>query len=72
LAPAAGYVWGRTLRDSGWDTLAPAVRYMCGNDLLFASVVLMCRLYLSRRGGKEGGQADLSLKSNNPTLKGGE
>ena len=73
LAPAAGYIWGGTLRDSGWDSLAPAAGYMWGNALSFASVVLMCRLYLSRRGRrrKEGG-ADLSLKSNNPTLKGGE
>ena len=53
LAPAAGYIWGGTLRDSGRDTLAPAAGYMWGNDLSFASVVLMCRLYLSRRGGRK-------------------
>ena len=57
------------------DTGAPAGGYIGGHDLSFESVVLMCRLYLSRRGRRrkeEGGGADLSLKSNNPTLKGGE
>ena len=53
LAPAAGYIWGGTLRDTGRETLAPAAGYMWGNVLSFASVVLMCRLYLSRRGGRK-------------------
>merc|ERR1712110_745148 len=86
LAPAAGYIWGGALRDSGedtfasaagyiWggalrDTLAPAAGYIWGNDLSFASVVLMCRLYLSRRRKEEEG-ADLSLKFNDPKMKGG-
>ena len=48
LAPAAGYIWGGSLRETGRHTLAPAAGYMWGSDLSFASVVLMCRLYLSR------------------------
>ena len=54
LAPAAGYILGGTLRETGGDSLAPAVGYMWGNDLSFASVVLMCRLYLSRSRREEG------------------
>ena len=64
----------------GWDTegywrdsSASAGGYIWGHDLSFESAVLMCRLYLSRRRRKEEGEgADLSLKSNNPTLKRGE
>ncbi len=53
MAPAAGYIWGGTLRESGRDYLAPAAGYIWSNDLSFASVVLMCRLYLSRRMKEE-------------------
>ena len=53
-------MWGGTLRES--------VVCIC-RLYLFVSVVCICRLYLSGGGG---GEADLSLKSNNPTLKGGE
>ena len=47
LAPAAGYIWGGTLRESG-----SSCRVYEGH-LSFASVVLMCRLYLSRRGRRK-------------------
>ena len=74
MAPAVGYIWGGTLRDSGRDTLAPAVGYMsemiCRLHLSFLCVVSICQG--EEEGRKEEEGPDLSLKSNNPTLKGGE
>ena len=57
MRPATGYIWGGILRDSQ----APAARHIWGSDLLFVSLQ-----------GEEGAGADLSLKSNDPTLTGGE